>query len=240
MAICYDRLWKLLIDKKMNRTDLKEASGISFNVLARLGKNEPVSFETIEKICFTLNCNIEDVVEIQRDKVAENVSKNDTTIELFAGAGGLALGIEKAGFDTLGLIEFDQDAADSLKINRPNWWVINDDIANISCLDLEDYFGIEKGELDLLSGGAPCQAFSYAGKRLGLEDARGTLFYHYAMFLRKLQPKMFLFENVRGLLTHDHGRTYATISNIFEQAGYTIQKKVLNAGIMECHRKESV
>lgn len=107
-------------------------------------------------------------------------------------------------------------------------------------MDLEDYFGIEKGELDLLSGGAPCQAFSYAGKRLGLEDARGTLFYHYAMFLRKLQPKMFLFENVRGLLTHDHGRTYATISNIFEQAGYTIQKKVLNAGIMECHRKESV
>lgn len=88
MGICYDRLWKLLIDKKMNRTELKEASGISFNVLARLGKNEPVSFESIEKICFTLNCNIEDVVEIQRDKVAENVSKNDTTIELFAGAGG--------------------------------------------------------------------------------------------------------------------------------------------------------
>lgn len=80
-----------------------------------------------------------------------------------------------------------------------------------------------------MSGGAPCQAFSYAGKRLGLEDARGTLFYHYATFLQKLQPKMFLFENVRGLLTHDKGRTYATITNIFEQAGYTIQKKVLNA-----------
>ena len=61
--------------------------------------------------------SIEDVVEIQRDKVAENVSKNDTTIELFDGAGGLAFGIEKAGFDTLGLIEFDQDAADSISIN---------------------------------------------------------------------------------------------------------------------------
>ena len=204
MAICYDRLWKLLIDKKMNRTDLKEASGISFNVLARLGKNEPVSFETIEKICFTLNCNIEDVVEIQREKDQKNPLKVYTTIELFAGAGGLALGIERAGFDTLGLIEFDKDAADSLKINRPNWRVINDDIANISCLDLEKYFGIKKGMLDLLSGGAPCQAFSYAGKRLGLEDARGTLFYHYATFLQKLQPKMFLFENVRGLLTHDN------------------------------------
>ncbi|MCC8168532.1 MAG: helix-turn-helix transcriptional regulator, partial [Clostridiales bacterium] len=57
MAVCYDRLWKLLIDKKMNRTELKEASGISFNVLARMGKNEPISLESIEKICFTLKCD---------------------------------------------------------------------------------------------------------------------------------------------------------------------------------------
>ena len=152
-----------------------------------------------------------------------------TNIELFAGAGGLALGVEKAGFNTLGLIEFDKDAADTLKKNSPNWNVINDDIANISCLDLEKYFSIKKGELDLLSGGAPCQAFSYAGKRLGLEDARGTLFYHYALFLEKLQPKMFLFENVRGLLTHDHGKTYSTMLDIFTRAGYTIDKQVLNA-----------
>lgn len=152
-----------------------------------------------------------------------------TTIELFAGAGGLALGVEKAGFDTIGLVEFDKDAADTLKHNRPNWNVIHDDIANISCLDLEEYFNIKSGELDLLSGGAPCQAFSYAGKRLGLEDARGTLFYHYAIFLEKLQPRMFLFENVRGLLTHDGGKTYATMLNIFQNAGYAIDKQVLNA-----------
>ncbi len=157
------------------------------------------------------------------------MAKTFTSIELFAGAGGLALGLEKAGFATLGLIEFDKDASDTLKLNRPDWHVIHDDIANISCLDLEGYFQIKKGELDLLSGGAPCQAFSYAGKRLGLEDARGTLFYHYATFLQKLQPKMFLFENVRGLLTHDKGRTYETLTDIFGQAGYTIQKKVLNA-----------
>ena len=152
-----------------------------------------------------------------------------STIELFAGAGGLALGIEKAGFKTLACIEFDSDACATLKKNRPQWRVIEDDIANVSCLNLEHFFSIKKGELDLLSGGAPCQAFSYAGKRLGLEDARGTLFYHYAKFLEKLQPKMFLFENVRGLLSHDHGRTYRTITSIFEQAGYVVQKKVLNA-----------
>ncbi|MBE5954161.1 MAG: DNA cytosine methyltransferase [Lachnospiraceae bacterium] len=152
-----------------------------------------------------------------------------TTIELFAGAGGLALGVEKAGFNTLGLVEFDKDACDTLRKNRPEWNVICDDIANISGQDLEKLFGVKKRELDLLSGGAPCQAFSYAGKRLGLEDARGTLFYHYAMFLEKLQPKMFLFENVKGLLTHDRGKTYATILGIFKKAGYEIQKDVLNA-----------
>jgi len=96
-------------------------------------------------------------------------------------------------------------------------------------MDLESYFNIHKGKLDLLSGGAPCQAFSYAGKRLGLEDARGTLFYHYAVFLHKLQPKSFLFENVRGLLTHDRGRTYKTIFDIFTAEGYKVQAEIMNA-----------
>lgn len=151
------------------------------------------------------------------------------TIELFAGAGGLALGVEMAGFDTIGLVELNKDACMTLKANRPNWNVICDDIANVSKKNLEELFNIKKGELDLLSGGAPCQSFSYAGKRLGLEDARGTLFYHYAVFLEKLQPKMFLFENVKGLLTHDKGKTYQTILDIFEKTGYKTQKQVLNA-----------
>lgn len=152
-----------------------------------------------------------------------------SSIELFAGAGGLALGLEKAGFNHIGLVEFDKAASNTLVKNRPEWKVDCEDIAKISCLDLEEYYKIKKGELYLLSGGAPCQSFSYAGKRLGLEDARGTLFYHYATYLVKLQPKMFLFENVRGLLSHDGGKTYKTIKSIFEDAGYTIQYKVLNA-----------
>lgn len=228
MAVRYNNLWKLLIDKNMNKTDLKEAAGISFNVMARMSKNETISFESIEKICYALNCNIGDIIEIVKESEIKTARKY-TTIELFAGAGGLALGIEKAGFDTLGLIEFDRDASDTLKCNRPEWKVINDDIANISCLDLPEYFNLEIGELDLLSGGAPCQSFSYAGKRLGLEDARGTLFYHYAKFLEQLQPKMFLFENVKGLLSHDKGKTYRVITDIFQSCGYSIKYKVLNA-----------
>ncbi len=151
------------------------------------------------------------------------------SIELFAGAGGLALGLEQAGFEHIGLIEWDKAAADTLKANRPKWKVLNEDVEKVAERNLEEEFGVKKYELDLLSGGAPCQSFSYAGKRLGLNDVRGTMFHHYATFLHKLQPKMFLFENVRGLLTHDKGRTYETILNIFEDEGYVTVHKILNA-----------
>ncbi len=221
MSLSYSKLWKILIDKGMNKTELQETTGISFDVLAHLGKTESVSLECLEKICECLNCKIEDLVDFSDNTF--------TSIELFAGAGGLALGVEKAGFKTLGLIEIDKEASETLRINRPQWRVINEDIANISSQNLPEFFAIKKGELDLLSGGAPCQSFSYAGKRLGLEDARGTLFYHYAKFLEQLQPKMFLFENVKGLLTHDNGQTYKVITNIFESSGYTVTHKVLNA-----------
>lgn len=175
----------------------------------------------------TLWNNNEKNLKVDKKKVNSEVELK--AIELFAGAGGLALGVEKAGFNTIGLIEIDKNACNTLKLNRPNWNVINENIANISLKNLEDFFSIKKGELDLLSGGAPCQAFSYAGKRLGLEDTRGTLFYHYALFLKQLQPKMFLFENVKGLLSHDKGKTHETIVNVFKEEGYTIYEKVLNA-----------
>ena len=86
MAVCYNNLWKLLIDKNMNKTELKEAAGISFNVMARMGKNETISFESIEKICAALQCNIGDIIEIVQDNHEEASPKTFTTIELFAGA----------------------------------------------------------------------------------------------------------------------------------------------------------
>lgn len=160
-----------------------------------------------------------------------------TSIELFAGAGGLALGLEQAGFKHLACIDNYKEAADTMRVNRPNWNVMCEDVADTASRDLEKEFKIKKGGLDLLSGGAPCQSFSYAGKRLGLEDVRGTMFYHYATFLHKLQPKMFLFENVKGLLNHDGGKTYETILNIFEDEGYITEHKVLNAWDYGCPQK---
>lgn len=145
-----------------------------------------------------------------------------TDIELFAGAGGLALGLEKAGFKGQEFVEINHEACETLRKNRPNWNVVEGDIHKIS-------FSSFKGKIDLVSGGAPCQAFSYAGKRLGFEDTRGTLFHEFARCLKEVQPKMFLFENVKGLLTHDGGRTYKTILSTFKELGYSVQYQILNA-----------
>lgn len=151
-------------------------------------------------------------------------------LELFAGAGGLALGMEKAGFHDVGLVEVDHHACDTLRLNRPNWNVIEEDITNITNNKNGIFDYIPKNTtIDLLSGGYPCQSFSYAGKKMGLNDTRGTLFYHYAKIMKQLKPKMFLVENVKGLATNDNGRTLETMINVFENLGYEVTYKVLNA-----------
>lgn len=86
-----------------------------------------------------------------------------------------------------------------------------------------------KGKVDFLVGGAPCQAFSMVGKRLGFDDARGTLFYEFARVIKETEPKVFLFENVKGLLNHDNGRTWCIIHGIFKELGYDIHFRVLNS-----------
>lgn len=175
----------------------------------------------------TVLCNCDDsFIDVSNVKPKHEY----TDVELFAGTGGLALGLEQAGFINKGLVEIDKDAVDTLKKNRPNWNVIHEDITKISS-DPEGIFKYipKNTEIDLLSGGYPCQSFSYAGKRRGLEDTRGTLFYDYAKILNQLKPKMFLVENVRGLTTMDHGRTLQTMIDVFENFGYHTTYKVLNA-----------
>ena len=86
-----------------------------------------------------------------------------------------------------------------------------------------------KDQVDILVGGAPCQAFSMVGKRLGFEDARGTLFYEFARLIKESNPKVFIFENVKGLYNHDKGRTWSVMCDIFKELGYDIHYRVLNS-----------
>lgn len=86
-----------------------------------------------------------------------------------------------------------------------------------------------RGKVDFIVGGAPCQAFSMVGKRLGFEDARGTLFYEFARIVKETEPKVFLFENVKGILNHDNGKTWRVIYDIFCELGYDVHFRVLNS-----------
>lgn len=159
--------------------------------------------------------------EIETSTISPKGSFN--VLELFAGAGGLAIGLEQAGLKCIALNEIDHWAAETLRINRPNWNVLEGDIKDLSFIS-------QKGKVDVVTGGFPCQSFSYAGKKLGLEDARGTLFYEFARVVDETRPKICIGENVRGLLSHDSGDTLKGMISILDGLGYRVlEPKVLKA-----------
>lgn len=136
-------------------------------------------------------------------------------LELFAGAGGLAVGMEKAGLKCVALNEIDKHACATLRNNRPNWNVLEGDIKDF-------IFSQYYNQVDVVTGGFPCQAFSYAGKRLGFEDARGTLFYEFARVVKEVNPPICIGENVKGLLSHDNGKTLQGMISILDEIGYNV------------------
>lgn len=154
-----------------------------------------------------------------------------TSVELFAGAGGLAIGMDLAGFHHVLLNEIDHMACQTLRSNHPEWNVLEGDIRQID-------FSPLRGKIDFLSGGFPCQAFSYAGKKGGLNDTRGTLFFELARAVKEIQPKVFMGENVKGLLSHDEGKTLEIIRNAIAELGYTlVEPRVLKAIMYQVPQK---
>ena len=136
-------------------------------------------------------------------------------LELFAGAGGLAVGMEKAGLKCVALNEIDKHACATLRNNRPNWNVLEGDIKDF-------IFSQYYNQVNVVTGGFPCQAFSYAGKRLGFEDARGTLFYEFVRVVKEVNPPICIGENVKGLLSHDNGKTLQGMISILDEIGYNV------------------
>lgn len=151
-----------------------------------------------------------------------------SVIELFAGAGGLALGFEESGFETKLLVENWKYACETLKTNRPDWEVLCEGVENV------DWSGYKA---EVVTGGFPCQSFSHAGKRLGFEDTRGTLFFEFARCVKEVHPKVFIGENVAGLVTHDGGKTLKTMISVLESFGYHVQYKILDAMNYEVPQK---
>jgi DNA (cytosine-5)-methyltransferase 1 len=198
----------------------------------------------IKSVRSELNYRLFDFDEIDRlsqkfnDKSESNNYKilkssrntNYKVIELFAGAGGTSLGFENAGLNHVLLNEFNKDAVATLRKNFPeNTNIVLDDVANI---DFKPYEGV-----DVVQAGFPCQAFSYAGKSLGFEDTRGTLFFEFARCVKETKPKIAIGENVKGLLRHDDGKTLNTMINVLKEIGYNVQYRVLKAQYLDVPQK---
>lgn len=146
-------------------------------------------------------------------------------LDLFAGIGGFRLGMEAAGHECIGFCEID-------KFARASYKAIHDTEGEIELHDItrvtdDDVRAI--GEVDVICGGFPCQAFSIAGARRGFEDTRGTLFFEIARFASILKPKYLFLENVKGLLNHDKGNTFKTIIGALDGLGYDVEWQVLNS-----------
>lgn len=144
-----------------------------------------------------------------------------TSLEICAGAGGQALGLEQAGFRHVALVEIEKEYCQCLKRNRPMW--------NVICQDIHSFSGLPyHGRIDLLSGGVPCPPFSVAGKQLGKEDER-DLFPEMLRLIKEINPRIVMIENVRGFLGKVFDCYRAKIFNEIRRMGYTPHVKLLNA-----------
>lgn len=142
------------------------------------------------------------------------------SIEICAGAGGQALGLEKAGFEHVALVEIDKPACETLRHNRPKWKVINTDVRSFSG---KEYRGVE-----LLAGGVPCPPFSAAGKQLGKDDER-DLFPEALRLVSEIKPMAVMLENVRGLLSPKFESYRKAITQKLLRLGYIAEWKLLHA-----------
>ncbi len=143
-------------------------------------------------------------------------------ISLFSGAGGLDMGFHNAGFHTIVANEFDNKICPTFRANFPDANLIEGDIRNIS----SDMF---PQNITGIIGGPPCQSWSEAGSLKGIEDARGQLFYEYVRILRDTQPLFFVAENVSGMLAKRHSEAVSGFMKLFDEAGYDVNLKMLNA-----------
>lgn len=170
-----------------------------------------------------------------RDRV-RNVKRpsNRTAISIFSGAGGMDLGFRNAGFDVRLAIEIDPSCCDTLRRNMPETVVVQADINELTAPEICGLAGVRRGEVDCVFGGPPCQSFSLAGRREGLDDERGKLVLRFIELVRAIRPKSFVLENVKGMVNWQDGVVIREIERLLEDPledgeYFSASHKVLNA-----------
>lgn len=161
-------------------------------------------------------------------------TKRPTAVSFFSGAGGMDAGFSMAGFDVRLAVEIDPSCCDTLRKNLPETKVLNEDINRLSPEEICQASGLEVGNIDCIFGGPPCQSFSLAGRREGLNDERGLLVFRFIELVRALRPRMFVMENVKGMANWNGGYVLDEIERRFKEplaSGdvYKVQHKILNA-----------
>lgn len=162
------------------------------------------------------------------DHLAPRALDAPTVISTFAGCGGSSLGYSMAGFRELLAVEWDQNAVDTFQLNFPDVPVHHGDIGQFSVDDCLRMTGLQPGELDVFDGSPPCQGFSTAGKRQ-IDDPRNGLFREYVRLLRGLQPKVFVMENVSGMVKGKMKLVFVEILKELKASGYRVSARLLNA-----------
>lgn len=189
------------------------------------GKSNP-SYENLQMIGKVFKIDGNELLNLKENKDFSIVNKKCiTVVELFAGVGGLSYGFtHNDNFKVLLANEYNQDIAKAYSLNHPNVKMINCDIKDVS----EELLKKELSScVDVVVGGPPCQSYSTLGKRKN--DDRANLYKEYCRILKIIQPKMFLFENVTGILSMNNGNLFKEIQKCFEEIGYQLKYKVLNA-----------
>lgn len=160
----------------------------------------------------------------------DNQSYRPIGVDLFAGAGGMTLGFEQAGFDVLAAVEIDPIHCAIHKFNFPSWSVICQNVINTTSEEIRRNSTIGNRDIDVVFGGPPCQGFSLIGKRL-IDDPRNSLVLHFVRLVLELKPKYFVFENVAGMVKGDFKRLLLEVINEFKSNDYEVEEnyKILNA-----------
>ena len=242
MQISYKPLWHTLLEKGMSKEDLRIRAKLTTNAIANMGKDRNISMSTLLKICETLECDTDAVIEIkgfkkpatdnsagssiinqkQRLDDVMNEANAPRLVSLFSGCGGMDKGFENAGFNRVWANDFDTDAQAVFKLNFGD--IDGRDITTVPVEDIPD--------CDIITAGFPCQPFSNAGNRRGVYDERGELYLECLRIIESKNPKAVLFENVKGLLSSKHQsgkKLIEVIKEDLENIGYNVNYKVVNA-----------
>lgn len=239
MAINYRRLWKLLIDLGLKKSDLRTRAGLSSSTIAKLSQNKVVQSDVLDRICQALNCDIENIMEIERAAAdSESAHVNPQTNEsvytiasLFSGCGGLDLGF-KGGFTFLGK-EYARNPFDIIWANEINkaacdTYRVNVDTDIIEG-PIEDEFLTLPSYADVVVGGFPCQDISINGKMAGVDGKRSGLYIWMVKAVAQLRPKVFVAENVKALLLKRHEESLSRVIDDFSEIGYKVSYHLYDA-----------